>query len=180
MSAGEYIFDAHGSIWLRFGTNIVQASAMCNWNGYLVIGQGAATAANLIYADWDSRYEVDASGTDQNITTTHRTPNLDLGAPECNKQIRAIMVVYRDKSSWATESFTVAYRINEAVSAGLPSFTTLGTITLGTNNRTNVTLIPFTNLSDQGQFFQFQFSGVGHVDVLEMGIYFDILAMNYT
>ena len=180
MSAGEYIFDAHGAIWLRFGKNIVQASAMCNWNGYLVIGHGGAAVANLIYANWASKTEVGSAGGDLQITTTHRTPNLDLGVPECDKQIRGIMVVYRDSSSWTTDGFAVQYRIDEAVSSGLPNFTTLGEVVLGKDSKTHVTLIPFTNLSNQGRFFQFQFSGTEHIDILEMGIYFDVLTMKYS
>ena len=179
MSAGEYIFDAHGAIWLRFGSNIVHASAMCNWNGYLVIGHGAASAANLIYANWSSETEVDGSGTGQNITSNHRTPNFDFGIPECDKQVRGILVMYRDDDAWTSETITVQYRIDEAVTAGLPSFTSMGTISLGTDDKTHVKFFPLAISNSTGKFFQFQFTSTGHLDILQGTIYFDVLPFTY-
>lgn len=179
MPGGQFIHDTGKACWLRFGTNILHLTSMVNWDGKLIFGIGDTGGLNLAYLNWSTITELNSAGTGSTITSTWRTPNYDLDVPDCDKQMRAISVVYRDDTDWTDETITVAYRIDEALTGSLPNFTTLGTITLGTYNRTVVQNIDFPNLSNTGRFFQFQFNITGHCEILELIFYYDILPKKY-
>jgi len=139
-----------------------------------------------MFADWDTVTEEDAISADASvhavIVSQRRTGNLDFGYPDCDKQMRMVTVVYRDKVAYSGETIVVKYRIDQAESSSLPSWTTLGTITSAETNTlitTSTTNLPFTGLSAQGKFFQFQVEANDHLEVMALIFYYDVLPKTY-
>ena len=183
----QYILDKHKKNWIRFGTNINQFTAMCVWDGMLVFGVGnTGSYPNLVYANWDVVTEVgsefDGDYVDQTITYTWRTKSLDFGFPDVDKQIDCIDVVYQDHRDWNGETIQVQYCIDRAGVGAIPTFTNIGTITLGavgSDYQTLTATIPFAGLSNVGRFFEFQFTGTEHLRINKLIIYYHIHSKKY-
>lgn len=184
MAGGQIIIDRKGKVWLRYDdlSVISQFTALCTWDEKLILGRGSASRPDLCYADWDTETEEGAiSGNTSQpaaIPGVWRTKSLDFDLPDVEKQIRCVDIVYQDHPDWTSETITVKYCINHTGSGAIPTFTSIGTITLGTalcDYETKHQNIPFTNLSDKGKFFEFQFEADNHIRINKMIIYFDYL-----
>lgn len=186
---GQIIVDRGGKVWLRFdntGTVIGQYTAMCIWDGMLILGRGTASRPDLCYADWDTVTEEGVISSNisqpQTMSSAWRTELLDFGLPDVDKQLRCVDIIYQDNSSWSSETITVKYRVEQAGSGAIPTWTTLGTISLGSavyNNETRHYTIPEDLLSAAGKCFQFQFEADNHIRINRVLIYFDILTKMY-
>lgn len=189
MSAGQIIIDTNHKIWLRWDkySSMTDAihfySAMTNWQDKLMMGVGqsfSSTPPDLVYLGWDKITEADRRVEGENTITSHwRSKNFDFGFPHTNKQLRKIVIIYRDHPNWTGETIDIYYRINQNASYNVPGWTSLGSITLGQvegNYQTRSYSIPLTNLSEQGEYFQFELRATGHLEVLRMIIYFHILS----
>lgn len=188
MAGGQIIVDRVGKIWLRFDevSVISQYTALCNWDDMLILGRGSASRPDLCYADWDTVTEEGAisGNTSQpdTIKSVWRTKSLDFGLPDVEKQIRSVEVIYQDHPDWSGETITVKYCINHAGTDNVPTFTSLGTITLGTatcDYETKHATLTFTGLSNTGKFFEFQFEAEDHIRINKMIVYYDVLSKTY-
>jgi len=193
-AGGQIIVDRNGSIFMRFDTNgtvIGQYTAMATWDSMLVLGRGTASRPDLCSADWDTVTEEGAisgnTSQPQTMTSAWRTKVIDFGLPDVEKQVRCVDIFYQDHPDWTDETITVKYRVDCAGSGAIPTWTTLGSITLGAGGTASVAYdyetahytIPEELLSAAGKTFQFQFEADGHFRINRVYIYYDILTKKY-
>jgi len=187
----EIIVDKFGKVFPRWLYNIAIHSALCTWvdeygQEMLVLGSSTVGFPNLVYASYDVITEEglisDDASVNNEMKSIYRTKNYNFDLPDVEKQIRCIDIIYQDHPDWTDETIVVKYRVDTAGFKEIPTWTTLGTIALGTTDVNNQTLhynIPDTLLSANGKSFQFQFEATGHFSILKMIIYYDILSKKY-
>ena len=177
MAGIQIIHDRQKNIFIRAGSNIQRISAMCIWDGQLVLGSGAdgAVYPNLQYADFDAKTEsgiYDASASDweaNTISSEKISKNFDLGVPDATKQITRIVLFYRGNSDWsASGSITLSYRLDSG------SWTSLGAETIATTG--GLTVTSYRKLSQTPAYnIQLKLTSDDDFEVMKVMFYYQVL-----
>jgi hypothetical protein len=152
---GQICLDKNGAVFVRYGENILKCTAMCEWDGMLVMGTAggnASTVPNLVFLKKSAYKEKciihEGTCTNVNIKAVWTSPNYHAADYAC-KKITRLEITYKDYHGYvhhATDSgFSIYYRRDHEVDVSqqssktenyLPKWTLLKYVPLpaGTNN----------------------------------------------
>jgi len=166
---GCIIIDSNGKIQMRVGDNgsILPITAMCYWDGKLVVGCGSAagTQGNLAYFDKTAYTDMgnisDSTYGTGTVATEWRSKMFDLDLPDVPKRLAQTTLVFYDNTSWNSMTIAFQYRFYRAVTGGTPALTSWASIdansaTIAMDVLTGCRYVTYPINSDPGYAFQFR------------------------
>ena len=189
---GVLIIDRQGGIFPRMGDDeaLLPISAMCYWNGKLLVGCGSAAAAqgNLAYFDKTVSTETPhivtgAYETAHVIPSEYRTPMTDAGMPTTAKNLDKVTLIYYDNTAWNSMTMTLAYRVAKVTTSATVKggdtatgdWTTISGAVITLDVQSGVTYKTFNVGSDPAHAFQFRVTANGFIEIVGILLQFSYM-----